>query len=163
MVECPFAERFYRSRFQSSIKRMKAHFSFGLSVLPVVVTASDIEHGNSRDCTGCAIARALNRTLPRLGFANCHVRLSPYAAWTTPEGLEILQDYGSRFNPLAKLAAKDLPRGLVEWAIDFDEWAEFRDEYGQSLTSWRETYGRDADRPHHPEPTEFIFNFGKLA
>lgn len=140
---------------------MKSHFSFGLSVIPVIVTEHDIEHGVARDCQGCAIARALNRTLPRLGFKDCHVELVPYAAFTSAPGLDIIQNYPRKV--VGNLPPDELPDGLLEWAMDFDEWSEFN-EYG-SVREWRAYTGRkaiDYDPPFRPEPISFIFNFGQL-
>lgn len=140
----------------------KSQFAFGISVLPVSVTETDIEHGGARNCEGCAIARALNRALPRLGFVDCYVRLSPYAAFTEALGLEIFTHWPHR--SVGRIPAGDLPAGLVEWAIDFDEWAEFH-EYG-SVEAWREGEGKtDTEEywpPFRPEPVSFVFNFGKL-
>lgn len=116
--------------------------------------------GDSRSCSRCAVAIALNRTLPLLGFRDCFVELAPYAAWMEARGLELFQRWNE---PIARLAVKHFPDQLIEWTMDFDEWASFRDEHNYSLKSWREEYGRDADRPFNPLPTTFLFNFGKLS
>lgn len=138
---------------------MKSHFSFGLSVLPVEVNKRDINDGVSRSCRSCAIARALNRTLPRYGFIGCHVRLVPYASFADADGLEIYKDYQSM--PIARLDVRDLPAGLIEWAMDFDDWSEFMHEYGGSRRAWKEATGSDY-YPFPPEPISFIFNFGRI-
>ncbi len=138
---------------------MKAQFSFGLAVQAVHVTERDIQLGEARSCSNCAIARALNRQLPLFGFQECHVRLTPYGAFTTPDGLEI-EDW--RHNTVATLKPEHLPKGLVEWAMDFDEWSEFVEE-GSDKRAWqKKSGGEPGEYPFKPEPVSFVFNFGNL-
>lgn len=135
-----------------------SQFSFGLSLLHVSVTARDITQGVSRSCTGCAIAQAVNRSLPRLGFTECHAELVPYALFADPKGLEIWQGY---HRLVGNIPASDLPDGLVEWAIEFDDWAEFQDEHGGCKQAWRAA-NRNSDYPFKPTPVSFTFDMGKL-
>lgn len=138
-----------------------SRFSFGLSLLSVQVTKDDISHGISRDCRSCAIARALNRTLPNLGLNDHWVRLTPYAAFSDSPGLEIFKGFSAW--EVGTIPPRDLPDGLIEWAMEFDDWAEFK-EY-VSVKSWRENTGKRADDypiPIRPKPITFVFNFSKL-
>jgi hypothetical protein len=140
---------------------MNSQFSFGLAVLPACVTKRDIADGVSRDCYSCAISIALNRTLPRLGFNCCFVKLSPYAVFADPDGLVIFRDYPCV--EVGRIAVEHLPDGLLEWAMEFDDWSEFH-EYG-SVKEWRLDTGkksRDYPPPRRPEPISFVFDWGKL-
>ncbi len=128
---------------------MTSHFSFGLAVQAVSVTRRDIDNGTSRSCTDCAIALALYRTLPLLGFHACYVRLMPYACFQEADGLEIGKNWNHRV--FARMAVRDFPSGLVEWAMDFDEWADFNDDYGGSIR-----------KPFRPDPVTFKFDWTKL-
>lgn len=140
---------------------MNAHFSFSHSLLAnmtVQVTKQDINEGASRSFHGCAIALALNRALPSFGFQNCYVRLAPYACFSDARGLEIFGEYGDK--PVAYLSSRELPSGLIEWAMEFDDWSEFQDDYSCSKREWKEARG--TDYPFRPDPISFVFNLSLL-
>lgn len=137
---------------------MIAGFSFGRSRLVVRVTRSHINRGQARSCYRCAVALALMDALRERRLPQWGINFSPYACWVTPTGLTLSADpfNGSEF---ANLPADKLPAGLAEWAIGFDDWAEWQ-ETGGAAKEWEKKTGC---HPFRPQPAVFVFDLGSMT
>ena len=122
--------------------------------LRVRVTNRDIIDGESRSCSSCALALAINRALP--GDWCCEV--VPYAAFVEADGIRFYREKYGPWWGAQRLPVKHLPEGLIEWAMEFDDWKEYRQ---LGAKAWKEENGGD-DRPLRPEPWEFDLDLTKL-
>lgn len=122
----------------------------------VDVTKSDINNGNGRDCRSCAIARALNRVLPTIGYDTGgifghYAWVSPYAFFADT-GIEIRQSN----NTILRLPVQRFPNQLIEWSMTFDDWT---DSIFMTLKEWRKaTSAEPGGRPVKPWPVKFLLN-----
>lgn len=151
-------------------QRVKALRSHRLFVIPV--TKKNIDDGQARDCSQCAIAQALYSSQERMGLDRFNYRfeVSPYGAWTESRGIVLNGSYGGDeqwripvehlpqmvINYRRKGFASSYNEGMMEWAMRFDEWEESR---GVSLKEWREEHGYDKDEyPNRPSPCAFVLD-----
>lgn len=125
--------------------------------IAIKIQHQDIKEGTGRNCRNCAIARALNRLLPKLGLDHHYAWVEPYGSMVRDaEGIQIIEDYSHRV--VAEIAEQDLPYELVEWAMNFDSWDEMRHE------GWRAYEKRTGEYyPLRPRPVTFQLAFKSLA
>lgn len=124
--------------------------SFIIKQIPITIRVAmnrrDIEQGE-HDCRWCPAAVATNRALDDAGFRHVYAYVAPYGI--NPR-FELRHEY--RCNSLYVLP--NIPDGLTDCAINFDDWKDFQDD----LEEWRMRHGEDADlSPCEPDPISFEF------
>lgn len=145
------------------IKVLRSHRLFA-----VRVTRKNISDGEARNCNTCAIAQALWHNQERMGLprSTYSFEVSPYGAFSSPRGIVLRRydDSEKRIPPvdlpelvLGQSAKHIFQEGLSEWAMRWDDWAEFR---YMSAKEWRELY--DEDLPYRPGPCSFVLDLDAM-
>jgi hypothetical protein len=135
----------------------------------IQVTRKHIEDGEARSCNTCAVAQALwhNQDRMRLPRSQYRFALEPYGFFSSVRGIVLSRKFSSvddqvlpvKLLPdLAPARTKENfhPESMVEWAMQFDDWAESR---GMSLKEWRSERGyQKDDYPCRPAPASFVLD-----
>lgn len=139
-------------------------------LLIVEVTELHMKRGQARNCSQCAISQALWSAQERWGMAKeeFDFYVNPYGAYTDPEGIRLRVNRWNHSEFYVATGVEALPdvvihferdgerfmtgQSLVEWAQEFDEWAEWRD--GEvSTAEWAKQQGIDLEEEPDAEPT----------
>lgn len=146
----------------------------GHRLYAIRVTRKHISDGQARSCQSCAISQALWHNQERMGFTrgrydSARFEVAPYGCFVDPRGIT-LRENGDDYKERQLLDMPDLcgvtrsgkiySDSMVEWAMNWDEWAESREI---SLTEWREKHGYEkGDFPCRPCPASFVLDLSAL-
>lgn len=138
----------------------------------IPITARNIRDGEARSCSFCAVAQALHQHQKRMGFdpSDFDMRLEPYGLFQVVRG--IVAEGRCSDMPTVAIPVDELPlivparksgkvygTSMVEWAMEYDNWADAREE---GAREWRKRTGNDYT-PGRPLASSFVLDLDAFA
>lgn len=135
----------------------------------VPVTNKNIEDGEERSCSCCAIAQSLFMNQARLGMDRYEYdfRVEPYGAFVKCDGIILVHgrtqiSTGVKRMPdlVSEARGRLFIESMYEWTVHWDEWAGSR---YMTLKEWREEHSDDDCKPYKPTPCSFVLNLSEMS